>query len=1228
MRPVHLALVWHLHQPYYKDDLTDTYLLPWVRLRSTKDYLKMAELAARHPKVAQTFNLVPSLLAQIADYASATPHDLFLELARRPAAELSSEERAFILAWMRESPGFLRVQSSPRYLELATRPADSEFSEQDLRDLQLLSNLVWFDPDLVDRDPRLSELRTKERDYSEADKDLLFKVQLEFVGEVIPRFSELARQGFCELTFSPYHHPILPLLCHVDSARTAIPAISLPQRHFSHREDAEAQIQAGRERFEADLKVHPRGMWPPEMAVGESVAALAVQAGVEWMISDDEVLARSLDIHLERDDLGDVVQPEILYRPWTMERAGGSVSLVFRDSLLSNRIGFDYHRMPAVDAVNDFMDRLRRIQERQAEDDALVVVALDGENAWDFYSREGRDFLELLYERLEQSDDVDCTTVSGFLDRYPARRALPRLHTGSWIGASLDTWIGDSEHNRAWDLLSETRDWLESESRSGEIEPTALARAWGEIRVAEGSDWFWWFGRRHDSGMDEIWDDQFRLHLRNVYKLIGKKPVPALFKPLLQGSAGTRARLPRNEFTPTGAADPAWQGAGHYEVGGGFGALHKPTEVVDGVLYGADQEQLHLRIDGPLDEAALAERQVVFRLYLSGTPAPAEGEAPEVDLPPPLDRAGWDDLGFDPGTLVVVRGRMLSIYRLVDGACAPVSELEIPSPRCFSIPFSLLGRSAGEPVQFALVVSREGRMLEQVPPVGPLMLRVPAVQGPATNPSDRPLRVLIAAAEMAPFARAGSVAHATAQLARELRRLGHDVRVVLPRHRQVDPKRAGLVPALSELAVPLGDQLLECSVLEGRWADVPVYFVEQAQLYDRDAIYGFGDDDARFIYLCRAALEMLEPLGFIPDVVHVHDWHTALIPNLLQRLHADRPQLAGVATVLTIHNLAFQGSFGSGTLRLAGLEPWGLLEVGVGHLDNVVNLLGRGILYADGLSTLSRRYAEEIQTPEFGEGLEELIRSQAHKLWGIGGGLDWNSFDPRHDDCIAHPYGPDDLEGKRQNKFRLQSELGLQQADTPVLAFISRFYAQKGLELIEKALPALAELEVQLIVLGTGDRRDEDMFRYRAAQNPERVAVTIGFDSGLARRIYAGADMLLVPSRCEPAGLGQMIALRYGTVPIVRRTGGLADTVSDYDPASDSGDGFVFDRFDPWQMFAAVVRALETHRHREVWRRLVQRGMRKELSWSASAQSYVELYRSAISAHRVDARSGGQDRAG
>jgi len=1198
-----------MHQPYYKDDLTSTYLLPWVRLRSAKDYYKMPALLDGYPNVKATFNLVPSLLAQIEDYGKEESVDLFLNLSKRPANDLTPEERDFILKWMRESPRALRVQQSSRYLELASRPADSQFTAKDMRDVQVWFNLAWCDPVWVENDPRLAELKRKDREFDEEDKAILFAAQLDRMRSVIPKYRELAERGQAELTFSPYYHPILPLICHVDSARTANPQIQLPERHFSHREDAERQIELGMGLFERMLGRRPKGMWPSEMAVGEAVVGLAEEARVDWMISDEEVLARSLEGPFNRE--------EHLYQPKRVSREGQSVSMVFRDSQLSNVIGFDYQRMPSVGAARDLIARLHRIREVQGDRDFLAVIALDGENAWEFYPRDGHDFLNALYTELDSSTDIITTTVSEFLAEHPPQHQLHHLHTGSWIGASLDTWIGDPEHNMAWDLLAETRDWLDAQSQQRPKDSQQAALAWREILITEGSDWFWWFSRKHDSGMDPIWDNQFRLHLRNVYKLMGARAPARLFQPIIKRAPTPERGVPAALITPGSKHDPAWSQAGYYLVGSGFGALHRPAGVVERVFYGNDEDNFYFRIDSPRSGNELVQQKIEFWLYCAGPP-PADGDG---DLDLPLPRSSMGELGFEPSYVVRItpreQGGTVSVLKVVEPLTKAVAETswDIDDPFAVAIPFSQLGKQAGDAFELALIVSREGKDIEVVPPSGALGIRVPG-QTPSVDVEHAArLKVLVATAELAPFAKLGGVSDVAATLSKELHRLGHDVRVVLPRYRQVDMERYGLKPVVSNLAVPLGTETIPATILEGRLGELVVYFIDCPRMYDRDGMFGFGDDDARSVYFCRAVLEMLPALEFFPEVIHVHDWWGALIPNLLDRVY-EGGAYEDIATTLTIHNLSAQGVFGFGALMLAGLPEWGLIRLGIPGLDNVVNVLGRGIHFADVVNTVSERYAKEIQTPEYGEGLDELLRRNTHKLHGILNGIDYDIFDPQRDPAIPHHYSADAPQNKVADRAALRSELGLEDSNKPLCAIVSRFYDVKGFDLIEQALPELLELGLQVVVVGTGDRRYEDMFRRWAGERPRQVAVAIGFDAALAQRIYAGADMLWMPSRFEPGGLAQLIALRYGTIPVVRATGGLADTIRDYDPAAKRGNGFRFGPYDPWQFFAAVVRCAETFRHTEVWASLVQRAMKEDVSWSRSALKYVQLYMAAVAAHR------------
>jgi starch synthase len=1232
--PLHVAFVWHMHQPYYKDDVANTVLLPWVRLRSVKDYHRMAALLDRYPRVVQTFNLVPSLCAQIEDYLSDDASDLYLELTRRSARELTEEERAFVTRWFTDSSRNRRVRRFPRYLELVTRREQASartqselaglFSDAELRDLQVWANLSWIDPEAIEGGAPVSQLFARGRDFTEEDKEPVIAAQFEALRRVLPAYRGLRERGQAELTTSPFYHPILPLLHDLRAARAASPSVELPERPFAHPEDAAEQLRLAVELHRRLFGAAPEGLWPPELAISEDVAAMAQEQGLRWIAGDEGVLNRSHPGAVTRES-DRVQRPDFLYQPYRFERDGKGIDVVFRDARLSNLIGFDYQNYQAEQAVSDLLARLHGIRERQdpGGPPLLVTIALDGENCWDFYEQNGNRFLNELYGRLSAAPELELTTVSRFLESNPGRQRLTRIVPGSWIDANLETWAGDPEHTRAWERLIDTHQAVDE--AAAKTDPAALAQARREILVAEGSDWFWWFSRRHDSGMDVIWDGLFRLHLRNAYTRIGRQPPIELFQPVAEGGAALQAaKRPERKITPrlNGAVDEAeWRAGGYVDASALFGAMHPPRGLIRRVWFGHDDRNLYLRFD-LLEQHGSAPGSL--RVFLAGSAADgASRQAGWTPLDPPV-AAGR--LGFEPSAVLTVSlktsGASAELRSLSLGLVAPRPTWESAAsganPLALAVPFAALGHEPGETLELVAIALRDGAILEQLPPTGSLKVRVP---GDLLEARPRPLKILLVAAEVAPFAKVGGLADVAGALPKALRQLGHDVRVVMPRYGSIDAARYGLRPVIADLPVPLAEQTLRATVLEGRIGeDVPVYFIDNAQFFAREGMYGLWDDDARFIFFSRAAIEMLRPLGFHPDVVHVNDWHTAVIPNVLTRLYEGDPFYGEMATILTIHNLAFQGVFGYGTLHLANLDPWGLIKTGIPGLDDIVNLLGRGIYFADVVNTVSNRYAQEILTPEYGEHMDQLLRSYQSKLYGIVNGIDYEVFNPETDPNIAARYTLATLERKVENKLALQRETGLpEDASVPVIGLISRLYDQKGLDLISNLMWGLMRLNLQLVVLGAGDGRYEEMFRTSAREHPNRVSATIGFKPVLAQHIYAGADMFLMPSRFEPCGLGQLISLRYGTIPIVRATGGLADTIRDFDPNAQTGNGFVFEAYDHWDLYAQVVRALETFRQPALWRRLQTNAMTSDVSWANSAQQYVRLYRTAMRNH-VEAR--------
>ncbi len=483
---------------------------------------------------------------------------------------------------------------------------------------------------------------------------------------------------------------------------------------------------------------------------------------------------------------------------------------------------------------------------------------------------------------------------------------------------------------------------------------------------------------------------------------------------------------------------------------------------------------------------------------------------------------------------------------------------------------------------------------------------------------EEPLRIWFLSPEVVPFAKTGGLADVAGALPGALGRLGADVRVCLPLYRMVKQGGPGARLLLKGLEAPLGEESLVADVWESRLGDgVSVYFIDREDLYDRPSLYGnaagdYYDNLERFSFFAHAALRLAQALLFRPHVVHCHDWQTGLVPALLRGPYARCSPIGGAPAVFTIHNLGYQGLFPEDKLAVTGLpraeffhpegvEYWGKLS-----------LLKAGVVYSDAITTVSPTYAREIQTPEFGLGMEGILHHRRDSLHGILNGVDYLLWDPATDPHIPERYGPGRMGGKRECKAALLREMGLDSslADRPLLGMTTRLAAQKGLDLVEAALDQLLSLDLGLVVLGAGEESYQSALQKAAQKYPGRVGLRIGFDEALAHRIMAGADVFMIPSRYEPCGLTQMYALKYGTVPLVRATGGLDDTIVPFDPGTGLGNGVKFGPHKPEAFMEAVRRAVALYRDPRQWMRLVINGMKADFSWDRSAQAYLNLYRS------------------
>ncbi len=693
MPKIYLCFLWHMHQPFYKDLISGRYKMPWTRLHALKDYYGMVRILEEFPEIHQTFNLAPSLLVQIEEYAAGKASEAFLECALKPAEQLSPEEREFVLKHFFHASHRL-IYRFPRYAELyeAWRAAGRDaaravglFGSVSLLDLQVLSQLAWFDEEWLTQDPEVRALVEKGRNFTAEDQALLGRKQAELLARVIPVYQEFAARGQIEISTTPFYHPILPLLCDSDIAAQAHPGVALPTR-FRYPEDARRQLELARDYMARRFGAAPAGLWPSEGSVSDDVLALAAQTGFRWAATDNALLSRTL---------GRNAGPAETYRPYLWRREGHQIRLVFRDHFLSDLIGFVYSRMGAAEAVRDFLDRIRENCRGvlAAGRDALVPVILDGENAWEYYERNGRPFLRELYRRVREDPMMQALTISEALARMePA--PLEHIFPGSWINANFDVWIGHEEDNRAWEYLLRARQTYQE--HANRVSESERRLAFEEILIAEGSDWCWWYGPEHDATNRPEFDELYRAHLANVYRALRRSPPEELSQPILKLAVAALHTPPTGipQPTPDGVVSSyfEWLGAGQYCVHTRHGAMHGRQVLIRQLYYGCDHENLYLRLDFAAD---LVSRELELSLLIQGQKA-------------------------DPMRsyrLVLSGGRARLTEPVAPGA-ASQAEFAFHKILEARLPLEALGVAFGESLRLQISVWEEGLPLEALPPQG------------------------------------------------------------------------------------------------------------------------------------------------------------------------------------------------------------------------------------------------------------------------------------------------------------------------------------------------------------------------------------------------------------------------------------------------------------------------------------------------------------------------------
>lgn len=549
MNILDVAFVWNQHQPFYRDASAGSFIMPWLRLHAAKDYYQMASILERYPTIRQTFNLTPSLLEQLEEYLAGA-QDQYLMVAR-PVAQLTTADKRFLLHHYFDIQWDRVIATCPRYRELLqlqgqTREPEQveraleRFSLQDYRDLQVWFNLAWIDPETRRTDPDLSALEKKGRDFSETDRAVVLQAHMDIMRRIVPIHRKLQRQGVIEMITTPFYHPIVPLLIDNYSALRASPGLPLPRR-FSFPKDADAQMQMAVNQYRRLFGNQPKGVWPPEQAVSPETIPLYSAYGIKWTISDEQILAHSLNEEIHRDGYGHVLNGDLLYRPYRVAWGGAEMAIVFRDHHLSDRIGFEYQHYRPEDAAADLVHRLCKIRENLSlsKGPHLVTIALDGENAWEWYQGDKGPFLNSLYRRLVEERNLRCVTVSEHLAAHPPQRSLNHLFSGSWVDHCFTRWIGTLNKNALWDLLLEAREAVERYA-NGSPDPDKLDQALRMIYVAEGSDYSWWIDSM-PYYLAAPFDALFRKHLVALYMIIGADPPENLKYPLAFPSPGESA---------------------------------------------------------------------------------------------------------------------------------------------------------------------------------------------------------------------------------------------------------------------------------------------------------------------------------------------------------------------------------------------------------------------------------------------------------------------------------------------------------------------------------------------------------------------------------------------------------------------------------------------------------------------------------------------------------------
>ena len=620
-----IAIYWHMHQPVY--ELEGTYLMPWARLHAVKDYLDMVLILEKFPGLKLNFNIVPALLDTIIDYSENGYHDIHSELTASDTSQITDEEKAFILNNFFSARFETMIYRSGTYKNLYQKrfasdiPVLENFSEQEISDLMALFNLVWIDPVHFERYPKLNDLWEKQTGYTREDRIEILEIQKQIIKEIIPAYKKYIQQGRIELTTSPYYHTILPILIDLKaSVKSVMTTEGLPAS-LDMAGDAKEQIKMALDRIEEVFGVRPKGMWPPELCLGPKTLNLLADEGIKWTISDEGVLSNSIGFDFIRDFKGNLNDPYHLLKVYNYKTKDSEIDVIFRDRSIPNLINFEYAGINPEMAGGDLYDKIKVIQNKlliSPDESHLLTIASDCENCWENYQNDGRDFLEKIYSLICEDETLETVLISDYIEHDRHKKTLKKIYSGSWIDKTFQYWIGDPEKNKAWAYLKSTKDTFEKYSKKCKNnEKVELAHR--ELLIAEGSDWFWWYGEPNNSGQDFVFDYMFRERLKNIYLFLDLE-YPEYLNQTIITSMEVPFKHPKRSISPS--VDGFQKSADEWYNSGSIsmldGPVYRENKIVDKINFGCDSENIYFRlhINKGSSEITFMDRINQFYIYI------------------------------------------------------------------------------------------------------------------------------------------------------------------------------------------------------------------------------------------------------------------------------------------------------------------------------------------------------------------------------------------------------------------------------------------------------------------------------------------------------------------------------------------------------------------------------------------------------------------------------------